>query len=239
MPKKCIICNKDAVLCIKDSSECYCQECAEEHFADLNCLTKIEDNTSNVIKEKLKIDIYTSTETEMMDVIKNHHIELKGKINRNRLIDNCWKIIRKDIAGPAFLIDVPKFMSPLAKSMDSSNEITERFNIIIAGSELGNGYSEINDPIDQLIRFKEQEKARLSGDEESQMLDIDYVEMLEYGMPPTSGFGMSERFFWFLEDCFAREGVLFPLMRPEVDNTTKEIYPELFPRKLSQNKQKK
>jgi lysyl-tRNA synthetase class 2 len=119
-------------------------------------------------------------------------------------------------------------MSPLAKSKPENTQLTERFHIIIAGSELGNGYSEINDPVDQLERFKEQEKARLDGDAESQMLDIDFVEMLEYGMPPTSGFGMSERIFWFFEDCNAREGTLFPLMREEIENTTKEIYPEIF-----------
>jgi lysyl-tRNA synthetase class 2 len=183
---------------------------------------------AKVIKEKLNIDIFNSTEKEMLNVIKEKKVELNGTINKNRLIDNLWKIIRKDISGPAFLINEPKFMSPLAKSKPENNELTERFHIIIAGSELGNGYSEINDPIDQLERFKEQEKARLEGDAESQMLDIDFVEMLEYGMPPTSGFGMSERIFWFFEDCNAREGTLFPLMRPEIENITKEIYPDLF-----------
>lgn len=182
----------------------------------------------DIIKEKLGIDIFKDDEKKMLDVIKENHISLSGDINRNRLIDNLWKMIRKDISGPAFLINEPKFMSPLAKSRKDRPELTERFHIIIAGSELGNGYSEINDPIDQLERFKEQEEARLKGDDESQMLDIDYVEMLEYGMPPTSGFGMSERFFWYLEDISAREGSIFPLMKEEIDNSTKEIYPELF-----------
>ena len=183
---------------------------------------------ANIIKEKLNIDIFNSTKEEMLKVIKEHGVELGGVINRNRLIDNCWKIIRKDISGPAFLINEPKFMSPLAKSKEEDTKLTERFHIIIAGSELGNGYSEINDPIDQLERFKEQEKARIEGDAESQMLDIDFVEMLEYGMPPTSGFGMSERLFWYFEDCYAREGTLFPLMREEIENVTKEIYPDLY-----------
>lgn len=183
-----------------------------------------EIDYSQIIKEKLGIDIFSSTDDEMMAKIKENGIKLPGSINRNRLIDNLWKILRKDIAGPAFLVNEPKFMSPLAKSRSDNPELTERFHIIIAGSELGNGYSEINDPIDQLERFKEQESARLSGDDESQMLDIDFVEMLEYGMPPTSGFGMSERVFWFLEDISGREGTIFPLMREELDNTTKEIY---------------
>ena len=92
---------------------------------------------------------------------------------------------------------------------------------------MGNGYSELNDPQDQLERFLDQQKQRDAGDEEAQMLDIDYVEMLEYGMPPTSGYGHSERIFWFLEDITAREGTLFPLMKREVDELTKKIYPEV------------
>jgi predicted hydrolase (HD superfamily) len=115
-------------------------------------------------------------------------------------------------------------MSPLAKSKVSQPELTERFHIIIAGSELGNGYSELNDPFDQLARFQEQQGARDQGDDEAQMLDIDFVEMLEYGMPPTSGFGMSERVFWFLENVTAREGTIFPQLKHKVEEITKEIY---------------
>jgi lysyl-tRNA synthetase class 2 len=80
---------------------------------------------------------------------------------------------------------------------------------------MGNGYSELNDPIDQAERFKEQAKLREAGDVEAQMADYDFVEALEYGMPPTSGFGFSERLFSFLVDLPAREAQFFPLMRPE------------------------
>jgi len=104
-------------------------------------------------------------------------------------------------------------MSPLAKSKTEDPEITERFHVIIAGTELGNGYSELNDPVDQRSRFEVQQKAREGGDEESQMMDSDFVEMLEYGMPPTCGWGHSESLFWNLEDISGREGVLFPPMR--------------------------
>lgn len=166
-----------------------------------------------IIKERLDIDIFNASEKEMLSVIKAKGIKLEGAVNRNRLIDNLWKIVRKTIAGPAFLVNEPKFMSPLAKSKPENPELTERFHIIIAGSELGNGYSELNDPMDQQKRFEEQQAARKAGDQEAQMMDSDFVEMLEYGMPPTSGFGMSERLFWFLEDVSAREGVLFPPLR--------------------------
>ncbi len=173
----------------------------------------VEIDYVGVIKERLGIDIFTANEKEMLAVIKKNGVVLTGAINRSRLIDNLWKIIRKTIAGPAFLVNEPKFMSPLAKSKPENPELTERFHIIIAGSELGNGYSEVNDANDQRARFEEQQAAREAGDEEAQMMDEDFVQMLEYGMPPTSGFGMSERVFWFLEDVSAREGVLFPPLR--------------------------
>jgi len=178
----------------------------------------------DIILEHFKIDIFTATEIEMKAILDQHHVKLDGVINRQRLIDNLWKLIRKTISGPAFLINEPKFMSPLAKSKTDQPELTERFHIIIAGSELGNGYSELNDPIDQLARFQDQQGARDQGDDEAQMLDIDFVEMLEYGMPPTSGFGMSERVFWFLENVTAREGTIFPQLKHKLDEVTKEIY---------------
>ena len=160
-----------------------------------------------------------------------------GEVNRNRMIDTLWKDIRTKISGPAFLVNQPKFISPLAKSHEDNEELTQRFQVIIAGSELGNGYTEINDPQDQLERFLEQQALRESGDEEAHMLDIDFVEMLEYGMPPVSGYGHSERIFWFMEDVTAREGTFFPQMRIEVENLTKEIYKDKV--KFEDTKKKK
>ncbi|OYW43855.1 hypothetical protein B7Z28_00550, partial [Candidatus Saccharibacteria bacterium 32-45-3] len=84
-----------------------------------------------------------------------------------------------------------------------------------------------NDPVDQYNRFAEQQSMRDAGDDEAQMLDIDFVEALEYGMPPACGLGYSERVFWSLEGVTAREGVPFPQLRHEVDQTTQEIYPGL------------
>jgi lysyl-tRNA synthetase class 2 len=172
-----------------------------------------EIDYSEIIKERHDINIFSDPEEKMRLVLKKHKVELPGVVNKHRLIDNLWKLIRKDIAGPAFLINIPKLVSPLAKSKPEDERITERFQIIIAGSELGNGYSELNDPVDQYQRFKSQQAAREAGDEEAQMMDEDFIEMLEYGMPPTSGYGHSERVFWFLEDVTAREGVFFPQMK--------------------------
>ncbi|HUS51849.1 MAG TPA: amino acid--tRNA ligase-related protein, partial [Candidatus Bathyarchaeia archaeon] len=84
--------------------------------------------------------------------------------------------------------------------------------------------SELNDPLDQLERFKEQQEARDAGDEEAQMMDIDFIEMLEHGMPPNSGYAHSERVFWTLEGVTAREGTLFPPLRFKLSETTRRIY---------------
>lgn len=178
----------------------------------------------STIQDRLGIEVFNNSEENMLAVIKKHGIQLSGNINRVRLIDNLWKIIRRDISGPAFLVNVPKFISPLAKSRSDKPELTERFQVILAGSELGNGYSELNDPLDQLARFREQQAARDAGDEEAQMLDIDYVEMLEYGMPPTSGYAHSERLFWTLENVTAREATLFPQLKSNISPMTKRIY---------------
>lgn len=192
---------------------------------------------TTLIKEKYDIDIFNDSDEKIQEVIEKNDIELDGDINRNRMIDTLWKNIRKGISGPAFLVNQPKFISPLAKSHKDNQDLTERFQVIIAGSELGNGYSEINDPQDQLDRFLEQQSLRDEGDDEAHMLDIDFVEMLEYGMPPTSGYGQSERIFWFMEDITAREGTFFPQMRTEIENTTKKIYEDKI--KLEQKGKKK
>jgi lysyl-tRNA synthetase class 2 len=195
------------------------------HTFDLNTSWE-KISYPDIIREKLGLDIFTSPEEDFSAVLKKHGIKLEGAINRNRLIDNAWKILRKTISGPAFLINEPAFMSPLSKSRTDQPQLTERFHIILAGSELGNGYSELNNPLEQLDRFLEQQQQRDQGDDEAQMLDIDFVEMLEYGMPPTSGYGHSERLFWFLEDVTAREGTLFPALKHKVDPLTQAMYPQ-------------
>lgn len=138
---------------------------------------------------------------------------LSDSVSTPRLLDWAWKMIRKTSAGPYWLIEEPLSLSPLAKVSDENPLVTQRFHPIIAGTEMGNGYSELNDPLDQLARFKEQQAMRDAGDSEAQMLDMDFVEMLEYGMPPACGWGNSERNFWLLEGVSGREGVPFPVIK--------------------------
>lgn len=181
---------------------------------------------ATVIRDHYGIDVYNTTIEEVSAKLKEHKLEVEKTDSIPRGIDKLWKNIRKDVVGPVWLVNTPKFISPLAKSNTENPNIVQRFQPVILGSELGNGFSELNDPIDQYNRFVEQQQMRDQGDDEAMMLDIDYVEMLEYGMPPACGWGSSERVFWMFEGVTAREGVPFPQLRHEIDDTTKALYPE-------------
>lgn len=181
---------------------------------------------ATVIKDRYGIDVYNTTIEEVAGKLKENGLEVEKTDSIPRGVDKLWKHIRKDVTGPVWLINTPKFVSPLAKSNPEDERVVQRFQPVIAGSELGNGFSELNDPVDQLNRFVEQQTMRDAGDEEAMMLDIDFVEMLEYGMPPACGWGYSERVFWIFEGVTAREGVPFPQLRSDIDETTKELYPE-------------
>ena len=165
------------------------------------------------IKSQAGIDIYTATEKEMEGKLQELGVKYDGN-NKERLMDTLWKFCRKNIAGPAFLINHPKLVAPLAKSNDDKRTV-QRFQPIFAGSEVGNGYSELNDPIDQNERFEVQQKLIDKGDTEAMMPDHEFVEMLEHGMPPTCGFGFGERMFAILADKPLRELQMFPLMKPK------------------------
>jgi lysyl-tRNA synthetase class 2 len=170
------------------------------------------------ILKQTNIDVLNSD----METIKKKLEELAVKYDGNtkeRLMDTLWKYCRKNIAGPAFLVNHPKLVSPLAKVRPENPEQVERFQVLIAGAEIGNGYSELNDPIDQRARFEEQQKLIDRGDKEAMMPDWEFVEMLEHGMPPTCGFGFGERLFGFLVDKPLRECQLFPLMKPKIHST--------------------
>jgi len=189
-----------------------------EFDVDLGKKWEIYDYRETV-KKKTGIDILKTDVNEIKKKLNELGVKYdKVGFNKTRAIDNLWKHCRKEIAGPGFLVGVPVSVSPLAKRDEKNPELTQRFQPIIAGSELGNGYSELNDPIDQEERFNEQQKLRESGDEEAQMKDKEFVEALQHGMPPVCGFGMSERVFSFLMDKTARECQIFPLMKPSEEN---------------------
>jgi len=168
-----------------------------------------------LIEKKFGIDPLNTTEKDVLSALKKHNIEHESDTNIERGVDLLWKNERKNIAGPGFLIGVPISMEPLAKKNRNNPKTVERFQVILAGSEMGKGFSELNDPQDQLERFNNQQAKRDAGDEEAQMADMEYVEALEYAMPPAFGFGLSERLFSFLMDMSVRDTQLFPLMRPK------------------------
>lgn len=182
---------------------------------------------AETIQKRYGIDIYECSLEDVQKALRDNKLEVEKIDNKARGIDKLWKNIRKDVTGPVWLINTPLFVSPLAKTNLDDPRTTQRFQPVIAGSELGNNFSELNDPVDQLNRFLEQQQMRDDGDEEAMMLDIDFVEMLEYGIPPTCGFSYSERLFWIFEGVTAREGVPFPQLRPEYDEVTRSIYPEI------------
>jgi lysyl-tRNA synthetase class 2 len=179
---------------------------------------------ADIMKEKYDVDVFKPNAQQLRKILADHKVVLDGEISVERLLDNVWKLIRKESAGPFWLVHEPVEISPLAKRDPANPRVTQRFHPIIFGTELGNGFSELNDPIDQLARFTEQQQLRDAGDNEAMMLDIDFVEMLEYGMPPACGWGNSERNFWLLEGVSGREGVPFPHLRHEISDTTREIY---------------
>ena len=166
------------------------------------------------VKKETGIDILNTTYDEVKDKLDKLGVAYDGN-TMERLVDTLWKYCRRKIAGPVFLTGHPKLVSPLSKSMKENSELTERFQIIIAGSEVGNGYSELNDPIAQEERFATQQELIKAGDKEAMMPDYEFVEMLEYGMPPTCGFGFGEMLFAFLADKPIRETQMFPLMKPK------------------------
>ena len=168
-----------------------------------------------VIKERFGIDVFNTTLEAVQAKVKENKIEVEKADNINRCIDKLWKKIRVELTGPAFLVDIPSFLQPLAKNQLADPRLSEQFNLLLGGTEACKAYSELNDPLDQLARFNEQQAMRDAGDDEAMMLDTDYVEALEYGMPPACGYGHSERLFWMLEGVTAREGVPFPALRTE------------------------
>ena len=173
------------------------------------------DYVSTVAKYT-RININEASLQEMEKVLQELKIDYDKKgFNRARAIDSLWKFCRKKIAGPGFLINTPIEVSPLAKKNEKNPKLVQRFQVILAGSENGNGYSELNDPVDQAERFAEQQKLREKGDQEAQRYDKDFIEALEHGMPPTCGFGVSERLFSFLMDKPSRDCQIFPLMKPK------------------------
>ncbi len=183
------------------------------HKFDLADEWKLVDY-SEEIKNQTGIDIHKATDEELRKKLIELKVTYDGA-NRERFIDTLWKYCRKNISGPAFLVNHPTLVAPLAKNVSGNTDIVQMFQPILAGSEIGRGYSELNDPIDQRMRFERQRKLLEKGDTEAMMPDWEFVEMLDHGMPPTCGFGFGERLFAVLVGKPLRDVQMFPFVRPK------------------------
>ena len=189
--------------------------------------TTADDQEIDWSKSFPRIDYFTefeketgidlSTEVSLEELKKKADdlgIKYEASYGKGRMIDTLYKkTVRQKLIQPCFLTGHPILVSPLAKADPANPRKALRMQPIALRSELGNGFSELNDPADQRRRFEEQMKLREAGDKEGMMLDEDFLEALEYGMPPAFGFGMSERFFAILMNRSVRETVIFPPMK--------------------------
>lgn len=176
----------------------------------------------STIKEGTGINIYEASKEDICAKLDELKMEHDKDVDKWRLIDTLWKFCRKDLSGPGFLIGQPVELTPLAKRSREDSRKVEQFQIILGGSEVGNGYSELNDPFEQEERFKEQKALGEAGDDEAMEHDEEFVEALKHGMPPACGFGVSERLFAFMMGRPLRECVAFPLMRPVESELSKK-----------------
>jgi len=178
-----------------------------QKFPIVDYFTQFKKETGLYLDEDLTVEELKKKADEL-------RIKYEPGYSKGRMIDTLYKkTVRQKMIQPCFLVGHPLEVSPLAKIDPKNPKKVLRFQIVAGKSELCNAFSELNDPIDQKNRFIEQMKAREGGDKEAQMLDEDFVEALEYGMPPAFGFGMSERLFSFLMNKSIRETVIFPPMK--------------------------
>ena len=170
------------------------------------------------IRENTGYDLKDSSESETFEIAKKLGIEVDETMGKGKLIDEIFgEKCESKYIQPTFIIDYPKEMSPLTKEHRSEPELTERFELLVNGSEIANAYSELNDPIDQLSRFEDQLKLSEKGDEEAMFIDYDFIKSLEYGMPPTSGigFGIDRLVMLMTNKKSIQDVIFFPQMKPE------------------------
>ena len=172
----------------------------------------------DAIKEKTGYDLNGKSEEEIREVCKALNMEIDETMGKGKLIDEIFgEFCEGTYIQPTFITDYPVEMSPLTKMHRSKPGLTERFELMVNGKELANAYSELNDPLDQEERFKEQMRLADKGDDEAMIIDQDFLRALQYGMPPTSGIGIGiDRLVMLMTgNAFIQEVLFFPQMRPE------------------------
>jgi lysyl-tRNA synthetase class 2 len=170
------------------------------------------------IEKYTGINVSEMTESELQEICKDLGIEIDSSMGRGKLIDEIFsEKVEANLIQPTYITDYPLEMTPLAKKHRSKEGLVERFELFVLGKEIGNAYSELNDPIDQRERFEDQLKLAARGDAEAMAMDEDFIRALEYGMPPTSGLGIGiDRLVMLMTNQSTIQEVLFfPQMRPE------------------------
>src|SRR5690554_4514918 len=178
------------------------------------------------IKEHTGVDITGMNENQLRAVCEKLSIPIDASMGKGKIIDEIFgETCEKHYIQPTFITDYPKEMSPLCKKHRTNSDLTERFELMVNGKELCNAYSELNDPIDQLERFKEQLVLSEKGDDEAMLIDHDFVRALEYGMPPTSGMGIGiDRLCMLMTNSPSIQDVLFfPQMKPEAPSQKDDV----------------
>jgi len=176
-------------------------------------------NYVEAIKDKTGEDVISASENDLKSLAKNIGIEVASLRGKAKFVDEIFsQVVEPELTQPTFVVDYPLILSPLAKKHRSKDGLVERFEGYVAGREICNAFSELNDPIDQRKRFEDQVKMREAGDEEAHQVDEDFIRSMEYGMPPMAGLGIGiDRLVMLLTNQSSiRDVIFFPQMKPKV-----------------------